>query len=326
MRTLRLGRYLALIALVIALASCKTAELGVTNFDSITLSDDLVVGDDTTITGDLTVTGAVAGAITTDLNGADLIIDADADTILDEVSDDNIRLTSGAATGLWNVLLGNLKVGNGTPGVALDGEDAYVEGTLEVDGAAQFDGAVTFNADPSLGTASVNGTEIDNVTRYINVPLMDFIECDTDAGALIGFDTTADALPDFVNSATDGTGFVLRFDATGSSEDQNTSICSQVTIPGDYASGGAFRVRYVKSASTAATEVVNCAVSVNGGALEAAGTLTTSSTGGSGSCTPTIASLAANASLAFHMYITSDSTMNEAVDLAAVAFNYTATQ
>lgn len=220
----------------------------------------------------------------------------------------------------------DLAIGNGTPGVTLDGEDAYIEGTLEVDGAAQFDGVATFVGDPVLGTNAVSAAEIDNVTRYINFPLMDFIECDTDAGALIGFDTTADALPDFVNSATDGTGFVLRFDATGSSEDQNTSICAQTTVPADYASGGAFRVRYVKSASTAATEVVNCAVSVNGGALEAAGTLTTSSTGGTGICTPTIASLAANAALAFHLYITSDTTMNEAVDLSAVAFSYTATQ
>lgn len=267
-----------------------------------------------------------------DSNHTDAILNADQDGTgsIANFSDSGTNeytfdLTAATFVNQLN-LSDDLKIGNGTPGVTLNGEDAYVEGTFEVDGAAQFDGTVTFNADPALGTGSVSGAEIDNVTRYVNVPLMAFIECDTDAGALIGFDTTADALPDFVNSATDGTGFVLRFDATGSSEDQNTSICSQVTVPVDYASGGAFSVRYVKSASTAATEVVNCAVSVNGGALEAAGTLTTSSTGGTGSCTPTIASLAANASLAFHLYITSDSTMNEAVDLAAAAFSYTATQ
>lgn len=37
----------------------------------------------------------------------------------------------------------DLAIGNGTPTVTLNGEDAYVEGTLEVDGAARLDGALT---------------------------------------------------------------------------------------------------------------------------------------------------------------------------------------
>ena len=37
---------------------------------------------------------------------------------------------------------GDLKIGDGTPDVIQDGEDAYVEGTLEVDSAARFDGAI----------------------------------------------------------------------------------------------------------------------------------------------------------------------------------------
>jgi hypothetical protein len=52
-----------------------------------------------------------------------------------------LTLTTVAGDGL-NVLVGNIKLGNGTPDVAQDGEDAYIEGTLEVDGATQFDGAV----------------------------------------------------------------------------------------------------------------------------------------------------------------------------------------
>jgi hypothetical protein len=36
-----------------------------------------------------------------------------------------------------------VKVGNGTPTTTMNGEDAYVEGTFEVDGAARFDGAIT---------------------------------------------------------------------------------------------------------------------------------------------------------------------------------------
>jgi hypothetical protein len=99
--------------------------------------------------GALTV-ASLTGPI--DLNGGTLTVDADADTTLAEASDDTISLTSGAATGLWNILTGNLKVGNGTPGVTLNGEDAYVEGTLEVDGAVQLDGAMSIN-----GGATVNG-------------------------------------------------------------------------------------------------------------------------------------------------------------------------
>ncbi|MEK7425237.1 MAG: hypothetical protein AAB131_15505, partial [Actinomycetota bacterium] len=54
------------------------------------------------------------------------------------------RAATVAATGSRNGGTGNLRVGTGgTPGLTLDGEDAYVEGTLEVDGAAQFDGGIT---------------------------------------------------------------------------------------------------------------------------------------------------------------------------------------
>lgn len=54
-----------------------------------------------------------------------------------------LSLTTLAADG-FNILVGNLWIGNGTPGTAsMNGEDAYVEGQLEVDGTVQFDGAVT---------------------------------------------------------------------------------------------------------------------------------------------------------------------------------------
>jgi len=45
---------------------------------------------------------------------------------------------------------GNLAVGDGTPDVTLDGEDTYVEGTLEVDGASRFDSALTLNSDATI--------------------------------------------------------------------------------------------------------------------------------------------------------------------------------
>ena len=45
------------------------------------------------------------------------------------------------AAGVFQISVGNLKVGNGTPTVSLNGEDTYLEGTLEVDGAVRFDNA-----------------------------------------------------------------------------------------------------------------------------------------------------------------------------------------
>lgn len=64
---------------------------------------------------------------------------------------DFAKLAGPTFTGLVS-LTGNLKVGNGTPGVTLDGEDAYVEGTLEVDGTATFDGATDLNGALTVGT------------------------------------------------------------------------------------------------------------------------------------------------------------------------------
>lgn len=220
----------------------------------------------------------------------------------------------------------NSRTSGATPAVVANSRSA-----TGVPFEAQAAGTVVASIDRTgalaVAAGSISAAEIANVTRYVNVPLYSFIECQTDAGAAIGFDTTADALPDFVNSATDGTGLVLRFDDTGSSEDQATEVCSQLTVPADYASGGAFQIRALKDAHTAATEIINCAVSVNGAALETAGTVTTTAAATTSyTCTPTIAALAANDSLSFYLSITSGTTMNDIVDLAAVAFTYVATQ
>lgn len=51
----------------------------------------------------------------------------------------------------------DLKIGNGTPGVTLNGEDAYIEGTLEVDGATQFDGGFT------LAGAITNAEDLEHI-------------------------------------------------------------------------------------------------------------------------------------------------------------------
>jgi len=85
--------------------------------------------------GGLTLAGALTTNGGTDLNAATLTIDADADTTLAAVTDDQALLTLGVATGFFQVTTGNLRVGNhAVSAYALNGEDAYIEGTLEVDG------------------------------------------------------------------------------------------------------------------------------------------------------------------------------------------------
>lgn len=103
-----------------------------------------------------TTAGNFAGTVTlNDDSGASpsLILQdgTDETATFSKADADFLSLTTDATDGL-NILTGNLKVGNGTPGVTLNGEDAYVEGTFEVDGAQQYDGAAVFNSTVALAT------------------------------------------------------------------------------------------------------------------------------------------------------------------------------
>ncbi len=70
--------------------------------------------------------------------------------------------------GSLNVSTGNLKVGDGTPGtITLDGEDAYIEGNVEVDGAVTVGAYTLPNTDGTAsqvlqtdGSGAVNWTDI----------------------------------------------------------------------------------------------------------------------------------------------------------------------
>lgn len=80
-------------------------------------------------------------------------------------ADPIIRRFEGATLNIGDFLVytGDLVVGNGTPDVTQNGEDAYIEGTLEVDGAARFDGALTLggaitqSADLTVSSDSTGG-------------------------------------------------------------------------------------------------------------------------------------------------------------------------
>jgi hypothetical protein len=102
-----------------------------------------------------------------DLDGSTLAFDTDGDTTMVASTDDIITATVNVTDGYLVISVGNLKVGNGSPSTAQDGEDAYVEGGFEVDGTARFDGAIDANstADIAGNISSSSGpiTITDNV-------------------------------------------------------------------------------------------------------------------------------------------------------------------
>lgn len=125
--------------------------------------------------GAATFTGlTTAGTLT--MNGYGITLDADDDTILRAATEDIALLTTGSATGTFSVRTGNFTVGNGTGSAyARNGEDAYVEGTFEVDGNANFVGlwANVLAVTTSVGVADLNAS--DDVDINDNLAVNDIV-------------------------------------------------------------------------------------------------------------------------------------------------------
>jgi hypothetical protein len=157
-----------------------------------------------------------------DLNGTQLTVDADADTTIIASVDDLITTTLGAATGFVNIATGNLKVGDGTVDVALNGEDAYIEGTLEVDGATTIDGIIDQSLNiENLGTLPTIITQVITWTAAAGgsgtlATITDgeiwfihslFIRTTTN------FDATGDDVTFTIGDGNDADGFIVATDA-----------------------------------------------------------------------------------------------------------------
>jgi Collagen triple helix repeat (20 copies) len=171
---------------------------------------------------------------------------------------------------------------------------------------------------------------VSTVDRAISIPLASFIDCQTNSGAMLDFTSGNDSIADFTNSSTDGQGFTIQFDAGAppaeAPPDEDSEICSQLLVPPDYVSGAGFLVRASKSASTGNPELITCGVSVNGVLLLPAGSVTATAGNNLYTCTPTSPVLTSGSSVSFYLSIASVGTMDNAVDIHAVAFRYTSQQ
>ncbi len=117
--------------------------------------DDLFVAGTAGVEGSIYTDGSfIAGSTTTYADGSITDTDANADDLFD------FSLAAGADS--FRISTGNLRVGNGTPGTAsMDGEDAYIEGELEVDGAVTLDGTLLASSTIDLnGDLAVADTDV----------------------------------------------------------------------------------------------------------------------------------------------------------------------
>lgn len=134
--------------IILTRATTCSSTLGVTG--ATTLSGAATLGD--AAADDITITGDVVADIrldddTTDSPGLQFIDAGEYDWKILKAngSTGNLTVTSDQGGSDFQIVTGNLKVGAGSESVTLNGEDAYVTGTFEVDSTSQFDGAVTVN-------------------------------------------------------------------------------------------------------------------------------------------------------------------------------------
>lgn len=178
-----------------------------TDAGAVTITPATTIVGNTTLTGSLTANGAVTlgDATTDDITITGYIV---ADTtfndgtthspkliFMDDGDDNwyiqkldtaagNLSVTANVGTSDFQIFTGNLKVGNGSESVTLNGEDAYIEGTFENAGGATFTGNTTFTGAANLFTLGA--------AEYVKIDADSTAHTGT-AGALdINFDSKTD--------------------------------------------------------------------------------------------------------------------------------------
>lgn len=195
--------------------------------------------------------------------------------------------------------------------------------TVTSGGATITAGGLTVTAGTvSLPTSALTAAAITDITRTVNIPVTAFYGCTSSAYA-IPVSNANDTKPEL--TAVTNQDISLVFGTT--TQVDTDHVCASVNVPADYVSGGAVIVRASKSADTAATEVINCSISLNHAASLTAGTVTTSGAGAAlYTCAPTMTGVVADSDIGVQLYITSGTTANDDVLVQSVAFEYLASE
>lgn len=228
------------------------------------------VATGTTITDDMTFEGPVTFKGAIDQSGA------------------NMSVTP-SATGYLNILTGNLKVGNGTPTTTLNGEDAYVEGTFEVDGVPRFDAttmilrgvtytlpaadgaageALTTDGSAALTWAAAGGVTLDGAYDYGGAGAGRAITVDSGAVALTNNAANNNGILTICKSpagAQSGDGIVVTMGAQASGAGisfANTGSGNDIT-----GTGGLWGITKAGVATFSSLAGLTSGVTINGGTI-----------------------------------------------------------
>ncbi|MDQ5808126.1 MAG: hypothetical protein M3320_05560, partial [Actinomycetota bacterium] len=169
-------------------------------------------------------------------------------------------------------------------------------------------------------------------TRSVSIALTDFTDCNTVAGGLTDFASGAEPRPDFArNTSQVASGFNLAFDDDAGHADEFFSLCTQLAVPEDWASGGALQIRAAQNLGpTAPSEYLRCRFAFNGGnANTPVDVLISAQPATSYTCAPTTSALTTNAALTVSLSVvtpggTSPPVMNDPVFVYSVDFVYQA--
>jgi len=206
-----------------------------------------------------------------------------------------------------------------TPGV----NDAYIYGTLEVDGAVRLDGTVTVASEFS-GTSIVTATNIADVVRYYQLPLLSFTSY------------AADAISNVTASTTPGLEVGSAYPMLVWADSEVTPATITFRVPSDYVSGGAFKVLATESAASTDNQIdFDVYINSDGVAYDSAATGQTPVVIAADTTTPDeviltvatdFASLAAGNWVTLRIWRDNTATGTADMQVRGVAFYYTATQ
>jgi hypothetical protein len=197
------------------------------------------------------------------------------DLALTTTTSGNITATTAGTAGLFNVLTGNLKVGAGTPTVALNGDDAYITGTLEVDSTSNFAGALTVTTGgiAVTGNSTITGTlsALTGLTSSGTITFSGLVSCDTintNGSGVLACGTDADTTYSAGNDLDlTGTTFDIesQLDSVSVINRTSATLTLQTTTSGNIVLNSAGTIELQDNTNVTGTGSFSGALAANGG-------------------------------------------------------------